>query len=114
MSVRAFLRRLLAEPGEAEALDRPTAQVGEAFRQMLDDLRGSTERLEDVVFKLSTLNEVVELAARVPQLDAPIAMRRRSRQRHFTAPFLELQCRSFSDQIGLRRWRRDDRLRGDR
>jgi signal transduction histidine kinase len=36
---------------------------------MLDDLRGSTERLEDLVFKLSTLNEVVELAARVPQLN---------------------------------------------
>ena len=69
MSLRGFLRRLLAEtPADAEALARPTAQMGEAFGRMLEDLRGSTERLEDLVFKLSTLNEVVELAARVPQL----------------------------------------------
>ena len=69
MSLRGFLRRLLAEtPADAETLARPTAQMGEAFGRMLDDLRGSTERLEDLVFKLSTLNEVVELAARVPKL----------------------------------------------
>jgi signal transduction histidine kinase/CheY-like chemotaxis protein len=43
-------------------------QIGEAFTHLLDDLRGSTERLEDLVFKLSTLNEVVELASRIPQL----------------------------------------------
>jgi signal transduction histidine kinase/CheY-like chemotaxis protein len=74
VSVRGFLRRLLVEPGDGPALARPTAQVSEAFRQMLDDLRGSTERLEDLVFKLSTLNEVVELAARVPQLDELLAL----------------------------------------
>ncbi len=68
MSVRAFLRRLLAEPGVEDEAARPTAQMGDAFGRMLQDLRGSTERLEDLVFKLSTLNEVVELAARVPQL----------------------------------------------
>ena len=69
MSLRRFLLRLLAEtPTDAEALARPTAQMGDAFGRMLGDLRGSTERLEDLVFKLSTLNEVVELAARVPQL----------------------------------------------
>ena len=43
-------------------------QIGEAFTHLLHDLRGSTERLEDLVFKLSTLNEVVELASRIPQL----------------------------------------------
>lgn len=69
MSLRGFLRRLLAEtPADAEALARPTTQMGDAFGRMLEDLRGSTERLEDLVFKLSTLNEVVELAARVPEL----------------------------------------------
>jgi signal transduction histidine kinase len=68
VSLRGFLRRLLAEtPADAETLAQ-TAQMGDAFSRMLGDLRGSTERLEDLVFKLSTLNEVVELAARVPQL----------------------------------------------
>ncbi len=70
MTLRVILRRLLGEPTpDAAALSRPTAQMGEAFNRMLEDLRGSTERLEDLVFKLSTLNEVVELAARVPDLN---------------------------------------------
>jgi signal transduction histidine kinase len=43
-------------------------QIGEAFSRMLHDLRASTERLEDLVFKLSTLTEVVELASRIPQM----------------------------------------------
>ena len=43
-------------------------QIGDAFGRMLGDLRISTDRLEDLVFKLSTLNEVVELASRIPQL----------------------------------------------
>ena len=68
MSLRSILLRLL-HATDAEEQARPTAQMGEAFGRMLDDLRGSTERLEDLVFKLSTLNEVVELAARVPQLN---------------------------------------------
>jgi signal transduction histidine kinase/CheY-like chemotaxis protein len=68
VSLRAFLLRLL-HATDAQEPARPTAQMGEAFGRMLDDLRGSTERLEDLVFKLSTLNEVVELAARVPQLN---------------------------------------------
>ena len=41
---------------------------------MLNDLRASTERLEDLVFKLSTLNEVVELASRIPQLQDLLAL----------------------------------------
>jgi signal transduction histidine kinase len=44
------------------------AQLGGAFYRMLDDLRGATQRLEDLVFKLGTLNETVELAARVPRI----------------------------------------------
>jgi signal transduction histidine kinase len=43
-------------------------QVTGAFYQMLEDLRGATQRLEDLVFKLGTLNETVELAARVPRI----------------------------------------------
>jgi signal transduction histidine kinase len=66
----AVLRRLLAAPAPAAAAApaRPTAEVADAFGRMLEDLRGSTERLEDLVFKLSTLHEVVELTARVPRL----------------------------------------------
>jgi signal transduction histidine kinase len=67
VSWRDVVRRLIGE-GDRDSTTRPTAQMGDAFGRMLDDLRGSTERLEDLVFKLSTLNEVVELAARVPQL----------------------------------------------
>jgi signal transduction histidine kinase len=70
VSWRSVLRRLLAEPGSApDDVPRPTAEMHDAFGRMLQDLRGSTARLEDLVFKLSTLNEVVELAARVPHLD---------------------------------------------
>ena len=43
-------------------------QIGGAFARMLDDLRSSTERLQDLVFKLSALNELVELAARIPEM----------------------------------------------
>jgi signal transduction histidine kinase len=74
VSLRAFLRRLLAEPATESAAARPAAQMGEAFGRMLDDLRSSTERLEDLVFKLSTLNEVVDLAPRVPRLDDLLAL----------------------------------------
>jgi signal transduction histidine kinase/HAMP domain-containing protein len=43
-------------------------QLTAAFRTMVDDLRAATQRLEDLVFKLGTLNETVELAARVPRM----------------------------------------------
>lgn len=43
-------------------------QLIAAFRTMVDDLRAATQRLEDLVFKLGTLNETVELAARVPRM----------------------------------------------
>ena len=44
-------------------------QIGSAFARMLDDLKASTVRLEDLVFKLGALNEVVELAARLSNID---------------------------------------------
>ncbi len=47
------------------------SEIGEiagAFGKLLGDLRTSTERLEDFVFKLGTLNEMVDLAARIPQI----------------------------------------------
>lgn len=50
------------------------SQLGEAFGRLLGDLRTSTERLEDLVFKLGTLNEMVELAARIPQLQDLLAL----------------------------------------
>ncbi len=43
-------------------------QISGAFARMLRDLRSSTERLQAVVVKLSALNELVELAARIPQM----------------------------------------------
>ena len=49
-------------------------QIGDAFARMLGDLRTSTERLEDLVFKLGALNEVVELAARVPDMQQLLAL----------------------------------------
>jgi len=57
-------------PTAASGLSEVTeiAQLGDAFYRMLDDLRGATQRLEDLVFKLGTLNETVELAARIPQI----------------------------------------------
>jgi signal transduction histidine kinase len=67
--------RLARESAAAGAAEVPgvggvteIGQIGDAFSYLLTDLRGSTERLEDLVFKLSTLNEVVELASRIPQL----------------------------------------------
>ena len=55
-----------AVPGLGEVTE--IGQVRDAFYHMLDDLRGSTQRLEDLVFKLGTLNEMVELAARIPKI----------------------------------------------
>lgn len=49
-------------------------QIADAFSRMLVDLRGSTDRLEDLVFKLSTLNEMVELAAKIPKIQDLLAL----------------------------------------
>src|SRR6266545_3386346 len=66
---------LAAEAGDARLAPVPglgqvteISQVKDAFYQMLKDLRESTHRLEDLVFKLGTLNETVELAARIPRI----------------------------------------------
>ena len=66
--------------GEAVSVGEPqrvpglghVSEIGQltgAFQQMLDDLRASTQRLEDLVFKLGTLNELVELSARSPKIE---------------------------------------------
>ena len=63
------------QPGRVPALGQ-VAEIGQlagAFHQMLEDLRASTQRLEDLVFKLGTLNEVVELSARIPKIQDLLA-----------------------------------------
>src|SRR5262245_12888273 len=49
-------------------------QVAGAFYDMLGDLRGATQRLEDLVFKLGSLNEMVQLAANVPRIQDLLAV----------------------------------------
>ncbi|MGH7354607.1 MAG: ATP-binding protein [Candidatus Rokuibacteriota bacterium] len=44
-------------------------EIAQAFGHMLAELRASTERLEDLVFKLGTLNDMVEMAARIPRIE---------------------------------------------
>src|SRR6267378_1956616 len=48
-------------------------QLAGAFYQMLEDLRASTQRLEDLVFKLGTLNELVEMSTRIPKIQDLLA-----------------------------------------
>ncbi len=60
------VERAAAVPGLGEVAE--IGQVRDAFYHMLEDLRGATQRLEDLVFKLGTLNEMVELAARIPRI----------------------------------------------
>ncbi|HKA61729.1 MAG TPA: ATP-binding protein [Methylomirabilota bacterium] len=60
------VERTGAVPGLGEVTE--IGQVRDAFYHMLEDLRTSTQRLEDLVFKLGTLNEMVELAARIPRI----------------------------------------------
>jgi GAF domain-containing protein len=58
--------RAVSVPGLGQVAE--VAQLTGSFYQMLEDLRGATQRLEDLVFKLGTLNETVELAARIPRI----------------------------------------------
>jgi signal transduction histidine kinase len=60
------VERTGAVPGLGEVTE--IGQVRDAFYHMLEDLKTSTQRLEDLVFKLGTLNEMVELAARIPRI----------------------------------------------
>jgi signal transduction histidine kinase/CheY-like chemotaxis protein len=48
-------------------------QLAGAFHQMLEDLRTSTKRLEDLVFKLGTLNELVEMSTHIPRIQDLLA-----------------------------------------
>ncbi|MBI2153656.1 MAG: GAF domain-containing protein [Candidatus Rokubacteria bacterium] len=49
-------------------------QLRDFLARLLVDIRSSTERLEDLVFKIGTLNETVELAARIPELQDLLAL----------------------------------------
>ena len=49
------------------------SEIAHAFGGMLRELRASTERLEDLVFKLGTLNDMVEMAARIPKIEDLLA-----------------------------------------
>src|SRR6266446_47302 len=63
------------QPGRVPALGQ-VAEIGQlagAFHQMLEDLRASTQRLEDLVFKLGTLNELVETSTRIPKIQDLLA-----------------------------------------
>src|SRR6266496_208609 len=63
------------QPGRVPALGQ-VAEIGQlagAFHQMLEDLRASTQRLEDLVFKLGTLNELVEMSTRIPKIEDLLA-----------------------------------------
>ncbi|HTY77091.1 MAG TPA: hypothetical protein VMI34_04655, partial [Candidatus Bathyarchaeia archaeon] len=61
----------VGEPQRVPALGH-VSEIGQltgAFQQMLGDLRSSTQRLEDLVFKLGTLNDLVEISARTPAIE---------------------------------------------
>ena len=54
----------------------PVTEVGElaqAFSRMLGELRTSADRLEDLVFKLGPLTDMVEMAARIPSVQDLLA-----------------------------------------
>ena len=69
----------LAPPPEQAAIVPGLGRIAEigdiaqAFSGMLRELRASTERLEDLVFKLGTLNDMVEMAARIPKIEDLLA-----------------------------------------
>jgi signal transduction histidine kinase len=70
----------VASPAAPEATVGPTivpglgqvneiGEIAQAFGRMLAELRASTERLEDLVFKLGALNDMVEMAAKIPKVE---------------------------------------------
>jgi signal transduction histidine kinase len=61
-------------------------QLTGSLYQMLEDLRGATQRLEDLVFKLSTLNETVELVARIPRIQDLLGLVLHTTMRAVRAP----------------------------
>lgn len=69
-----------AAPREQDAALIPglgrVTEIGDfaqALGRLLEDLKTSTERLEDLVFKLGALNETVEMAARIPKIQDLLA-----------------------------------------
>lgn len=76
---RAFTGAEMKDTGMAAGTVAGLGQVSEigeiaqAFTRMLEELRASTERLEDLVFKLGTLNEMVETTARIPKIQDLLA-----------------------------------------
>jgi signal transduction histidine kinase len=72
-----------AEAGSLGGVESPipglgaVAEIGQLrdfLSRLLVDLRNSTERLEDLVFKQGTLNEMVEVAARIPEMKDLLAL----------------------------------------
>jgi signal transduction histidine kinase len=70
----------VSTPAAATGLVEPTivpglgqvneiGEIAQAFGRMLAELRASTERLEDLVFKLGALNDMVEMAAKIPKVE---------------------------------------------
>src|SRR5262245_47231952 len=78
LDVKAPLDRAAQSPSASAVVAGlgPVVEIGEmasAFSRMLEDLRASTSRLEDLVFKLGTLNEMVEMAAKIPRIQDLLA-----------------------------------------
>ncbi|HXJ78667.1 MAG TPA: ATP-binding protein [Candidatus Methylomirabilis sp.] len=75
---------LPAVPGLGQVTE--IGQLTGTFYQMLEDMRGATQRLEDLAFKLGTLNETVELAARIPRIQDLLGMVLQTTMRAVRAP----------------------------
>src|SRR5512145_1306150 len=64
------------EHGEIEALGdqqathefTEMARIAKAFNKILAELKANTSELENLVYKLSTLNEVTDLVSRIPDI----------------------------------------------
>jgi signal transduction histidine kinase len=76
--------RAVSVPGLGQVAE--VGQLTGSFYQMLEDLRGATQRLEDLVFKLGTLNETVELAARIPRIQDLLGLVLHTTMRAVRAP----------------------------
>jgi signal transduction histidine kinase/ActR/RegA family two-component response regulator len=62
--------------GESEAAAEFTemARIADAFNNTLDDLKSHTKELENLVEKLTTLSELTELVARIPNIKEVLQM----------------------------------------
>ena len=108
------LAQTVAAPAPTEASARPSdavdvsvpgfgrldeiSQIAAAFDRLFEDMRASTERLEDLVFKLGTLNEMVELTSKIPKIQDLLALvlertMRAVKARSGTIMLLDQECR---------------------